>query len=84
MEIRPNDESVTIEMTREEAARLGFAVRAGYEALSRSEYYIRTGLSQLLIREVAHALIKSEETVMIELDLGIEEIENPRRPRPNE
>lgn len=84
MEIRPSAESVTVEMTREEAARLGFAMRAGYEAISRPEYYIRTGLSQPLVREIARVLIEAEAAVVIELARGIEEVENPRRPRPTE
>lgn len=84
MEIRSNDESVTLKMTREEAARLGFAMRAGYETISRPEYYIRTGLSQPLIREIAGALIEAESAVVIDLAPGVEEVENPRRPRPAE
>lgn len=84
MEIRPSAESVTVVMTREEAARLGFAMRVGYEAISRPEYYIRTGLSQPLVRDIAGALIGAEEAVVIELAPGIEEVENPRRSRPAE
>ena len=71
-------------MTREEAARLGFAMRAGYEAISRPEYYIRTGLSQPLVREIARALIEAKAVARIELAPGNEEVENPRRPRPIE
>jgi hypothetical protein len=33
-------------MSHPEAERLAFALRAGYETVSRAEYYIRNGLSQ--------------------------------------
>ena len=82
MEIRSDVDSVSVRMTREEAARLGFAMRAGYEVTSRPEYYIRTELSQPVVREIASALIAAE-AVRIELAPGVEEIENPHRPRPS-
>ena len=82
MDIEAEGDSVTVQMTREEAARMGFALRANYETTSRAEYYIRTGLSQPVIREIAAALIASDSPVSIELALGVETIENPRRPRP--
>lgn len=66
MEIRLEGDFVSVEMTRDEAARLGIALRAGYESTSRSEYYIRTGLSQSVVREIAGALIATDEAVRIE------------------
>ena len=85
MDIRVEGDIVSLEMTRIEAARLGFALRAGYEATSRPEYYIRTGLSQPVLRSIARVLIDPDVATpiaTIELEAGVEEIENPRRPRP--
>jgi len=82
VDIQIEGDSVTVQMTRDEAARLGFALRAGFETTSRAEYYIRTGLSQPALREIAATLIASEVPVSIELASGVEEVENPRRPRP--
>jgi hypothetical protein len=84
VEKRASAESVTVEMTREEAARIGFAMRAGYETISRPEYYIRSGLSQPLVREIARAPMKAESAVVIEFAEGIEDVESPRRPRPTD
>ena len=81
MRIQPGDETVTVKMSREEAARLGFALRAGYETTSRAEYYIRTGLSQPVVREIAGRLIAADSAT-IDLAAGVEETENPRHPIP--
>lgn len=82
MRIIWNEESVSIEMANEEAVRLGFALRIGYETCSRAEYFIRTTLSQPVVEEIAHTLIKLQESAEIELVRGVESVENPRRPRP--
>ena len=82
MDIKAEGDSVTVQMTREEAARMGFALRAGCETTSRAEYYARTGLSQPVIRGIAAALIEADFPASIELAPGVEAIENPRRPRP--
>ena len=82
MDIQAGGGSVTLQMTREEAARVGFALRVGYETTSRAEYYVRTGLSQPVIREIAADLIAADFPASIELAPGVEAIENPRRPRP--
>ena len=81
MEIRIEGDAVLLQMTQDEAVRLGVALIAGYETTSRPEYYIRTGLAQPVIREIARALIAAESGA-IALAAGNEEIENPRRPRP--
>lgn len=84
VDIQVEGDSVTVQTTRDEAARLGFALRAGCETTSRAEYYIRTGLSQPVLREITAALIAAESLLSIELASGVEEIENPHRPRPQE
>ena len=81
MDIQFDGDSVHVEMTRAEAARLGFALREGYETTSRPEYYIRTGVSQPVVREIAGALIAGHP-LATPLDSGVESVENPHRPRP--
>ncbi|GAB2648958.1 hypothetical protein GCM10009743_25760 [Kribbella swartbergensis] len=85
MDIRVSDEIVEIQLTHDEARRLCSAIATGYEGLSRAEYYIRSGLSMTTVSEIVQAL-----QVMLDgsgghldrpLDAGVEEIENPRRPR---
>lgn len=85
MEIRMEGEQVTIAMTRDEAVRPGVAIRAGYETVSRSEYYIHTGLSQPVIRQIVDILKASDPAglaVSIDFEPGVEGVENPRRPGP--
>lgn len=85
MEIQFDDDSISIQLSRREAERLGVAIAAGFETVSRAEYFIRTGLSQPVVQEISDALssLSPPSTPMfIELSLGIEEVENPRRPRP--
>lgn len=81
MDIRVDGDTVSMTMTKDEAARTGFALRAGYETMSRPEYYILTGLSQPVIREIARVLMDAQDAT-IDLAPGIEALENPRRPRP--
>lgn len=87
MELDIAGETVTLRLTLTEATRLGVAIAAGYEAVSRAEYFIRTGLSEPVMRLVAEALMnvpgESSPLKTILMDAGVEEIENPRRPRPN-
>lgn len=85
MEIRIHDDEVSLRLTTAEAERLGVAIAAGYETVSRAEYYIRTGLSQPVVRQIADVLTSAEgstQAASIELAAGVEEVENPRRPRP--
>jgi hypothetical protein len=85
MEIHIEGDAVSLRLTRAEAERLGVAMAAGYETVSRAEYYIRTGLSQPVVRQIAEILTSdrpSAQSASIELDAGVEEVENPRRPRP--
>ena len=82
MDIRVDDDTVSLVMTRDEATRLGFALRIGYEVTSRPEYYIRSGLSQPAVRAIAGVLIAGGAAT-VELGAGVEEVENPRRPRPS-
>lgn len=76
--------SVTISMTREESVRLGVAVMAGYETLTRAEYFIRTGLSEAVMREVFLLLTSDESAADEAFDLraGVERDENPYHQRP--
>ena len=87
MELEVTGDAVTMRLTQTEATRLGVAITAGYEAVSRAEYFIRTGLSEPAMRRVAEALMNTSgepsPIKTIPVDAGVEEIENPRRPRPS-
>lgn len=86
MEIHIEGHEVSLRLTRAEAERLGVAIAAGYETVSRAEYYIRTGLSQPVLRQIADVLTSAATmapAASIELDAGVEEVENPRRPKPS-
>jgi hypothetical protein len=84
--IGSNEDAVIVRMTREEAQRLSFAISAGYETVSRAEYYIRHGLSQPQVRQLVDAIETAvrigRAEMSVPLEPGVEEIENPRRPRP--
>jgi len=86
MDIDINQDGVTLSLTRGEAKRLGIAVFAGTEAVSRAEYYIRSGLAKPNIEEVSRVLIKADEgsprRLSVAIESGVETIENPRYPRP--
>lgn len=85
MEIRVGDNAVEVRLTCAEAQRLCASIAAGYEGVSRAEYFIRTGLSKpamrRIVEELSDALENSRGNISIPLDAGVEEIENPRRPR---
>jgi hypothetical protein len=72
-------------VARGEAERLAVALTAGFETLSRAEYYIRSGLSQSGVQVLADAIHEAAATATgsysVPLDMGREEMENPRRPR---
>lgn len=78
-------ERVVLQLDRSEAARLAVALGAGYETVSRAEYYIRTGLSEEGVRAIVQALERvrlGDESGELPFEAGVEEVENPRRPRP--
>jgi hypothetical protein len=85
MNIRISDKTVQIQLTHSEARRLCSAIETGYDGLSRAEYYIRSGLSKPAVTEIVlalhSALDASGGNLDLALDAGIEELENPRRPR---
>ena len=60
MDIRVGGDSVVIELPADEAARIGFAMRVGYEELSRAEYWIRTGIARADTKAVVDALYAVE------------------------
>jgi hypothetical protein len=72
-------------LTPDEACRLGLSIAAGYETLSRAEYYSRTGLSEPVMQQIANWLTAVPdnwvEGVTLRLHPGNEEVENPPRPR---
>lgn len=86
MDVRVDEGMVNLSMTHGEALRLCFAVQEGYMGMSRAEYFIRTGLSQPAVEALVNALSAAADEgsarLKIDLEPGIEEIENPRRPRP--
>lgn len=87
MDLRTKDAVVEVRMTRAEAKRLAWALQAGVETTSRAEYFIRHGLSQPEVRHLVGALEDLSERdsgeASLSLDMGVEEVENPRRPRPD-
>jgi hypothetical protein len=87
MEIVRDDQTVSLRMTSEEARLLSFAIRAGFETVSRPEYWIRHGLAQPSAQTVAGAIYEvatgKKGSISAKLEAGIEAIENPRRPRPS-
>jgi len=86
MELDVSDTSVTVLLTHAEALSLGVALEAGCD-VTRAEYFIRTGLSKPDVRRVARALKGAHEppfgSQTLALPDGVEEVENPRRPRPD-
>lgn len=88
MEIaRDDDQTISLRMTSKEAQLLSIALSAGFETVSRPEYWIRHGVAQPSAQAVAGAIYEvatgKQASVSAELEPGIEEIENPRRPRPS-
>jgi len=86
MDLKIDADSITLRLAHDEAMRLGIAIAAGYETISRAEYFIRTGLSEPIMRQISGVLTNSREaspgSERIPLTAGVEETENPRRPRP--
>jgi hypothetical protein len=87
MDIQASDGSVEIRLSRAEARRLCTSIAAGYEGVSRAEYFIRTGLSEPAARRIVQELGRvsdglCSDVVSVPLDAGVEEMENPRKPRP--
>ncbi len=85
MELEITDTAVTVLLTHAEALRLGVALEAGCD-VGRAEYFIRTGLSKPDVRSVARALMDTQQPPLgsrtLDLPAGVEEVENPLRPRP--
>jgi hypothetical protein len=86
MEIDVADTSVTVVLTHDEALNLGVALTEGFAGVSRPEYFIRTGLSRPEVQRFARALTDARKgppgSRTLALADGVEEVENPRRPRP--
>lgn len=80
------DERVNIVASREEISQLANVVLDWATTMSRAEFYIRTGCSvpnikrlEQLIRGISRGKI---EAFGMDIVPGVEEEENPRRPRP--
>jgi hypothetical protein len=86
MELRSREEGVQITLSDDEALRLGLAIDAGYQTVSRAEYFIRTGNSMPVMQQIAGWLTAHRaervEALALPLEAGDEAVENPRRPRP--
>lgn len=86
MELGSAEDGVTITLTYDEARRLGISIDAGCETVTRAEYYIGTGLSELLMQQVADWRTaprrRASSALILALDAGDEEVENSRRPAP--
>jgi hypothetical protein len=87
VDIRADQFLVEIRMSHPEAERLAFAIAAGYETVSRAEYYIRNGLSQPELQRIVDVLRTLIEQgggeISTPITPGVETVENPRRPRPS-
>jgi hypothetical protein len=87
MEIARSEGEVTLRMSADEAQLLSFALRAGFETTSRPEYWIRHGVAQPSARAVAEGIyevaIAKRDSANVDLKHGVENVENPRRPRPS-
>lgn len=87
MDVKVDAHSVVISLTNSEARRLCVAIAEGGEGISRSEYFIRTGLSKPAVVDFVNRFFAMLDDVpnsaALSLEAGIEEIENPRRPRPS-
>lgn len=86
MEIETLNDSAVVRLTNAELQSLGLVVLEGCYTMSRAEFFIRTGLSQSNMTDVARALLaapkESAESISIPIEDGVESVENPRRPRP--
>jgi hypothetical protein len=86
MEIEIDSRSVVLRLTYDESASLGVALLEGCISVSRAEYYIRTGLSAPDVDRIATVLKSPGDSgvgkQIVPLEIGVEEVENPRRPRP--
>jgi hypothetical protein len=79
--------AVVLRLTSDEAKRLARAIRADHETISRAEYYIRYGLSRPEVGALADAVAEAargDVRQSVPLTTGVEEAENPRRPRPRQ
>lgn len=82
--IEAEGSSVLLRLTSEEAERLAVAILVAFETISRSEYYIRSGLSHTDVRVLADAIdaaATSGTSASVPPLPGVEEEENPRRQR---
>jgi hypothetical protein len=88
VEVSGVGDAVVMRMSRQEAALLSFALRAGYETTSRAEYWIRHGVAQPSVRALqnaVHAVATHErDSANCALEPGVEAEENPRRSRPTD
>ena len=86
VEVSGVDDAVVIRLSREEAALMSFALRAGCETTSRAEYWIRHGVAQPSVRALQDAVYsvatRELDSANCPLEPGVEAEENPRRPRP--
>jgi hypothetical protein len=84
MEVGCDDAGVSIALSRGEVSRLAVAIAAGYETVSRAEYFIRTGLSQPSVAQIVAALFSATDPShrTLALEPAVEAVENPQRPRP--
>jgi hypothetical protein len=86
VDIRTSSDIVQFNLSYDEAHRLCSAIAAGYDGVSRAEYYIRSGLSKPAVSDLVQAIYRALDAVGAELslplDAGIEDVENPKRPRP--
>jgi hypothetical protein len=83
--IETDGDALILRLSSDEAKRLAVALWADHETVSRREYYIRYGLSRPEVRALADAIHDAATSGAVShsapLPAGVEEVENPCRPR---
>ena len=86
VEISGDSDVVVLRMSPREAELLSVALQAGYEAVSRAEYWIRNGVTENSVRALSGVVYEvatgERASGDCTLESGVEAEENPLHPRP--
>jgi hypothetical protein len=87
MQVKRDDDSFTLTLTKLELGRLLVCGIESVESLSRAEFFIRTGWARDDVRDAIASMDGVLAGQMSEISIDVpqvqEEVENPRRPRGN-
>jgi hypothetical protein len=85
MKVKSDGDGFVLSVSKVELGRLLVCVSESVEALSRSEFFIRTGWARDDVRSVISSIDRVLAGEMNEISIDVPEaqegIENPRRPR---